>query len=62
MRGKISAKERQTVIDVCNVEEFDSLPSSQIIPILTDRDEYIASELSFYRILKAEYMLHHRSK
>lgn len=60
--NKLSAKERQAVIDVCNVEQFSSLPPSQIVPILADRGHYIASESSFYRILKAENMLHHRGK
>ncbi len=60
--NKLSVKERQAVIDTCNIEEFASLPPSQIVPILADRGEYIASESSFYRILKAENMLHHRGK
>ena len=60
--NKLSTKERQAVIDVCDVEEFSSLPPSQIVPILADRGEYIACESSFYRILKAENMLHHRGK
>ena len=60
--NKLSNDERQAVMAVCNVEEFSSLPPSQIIPILADRGEYLASESSFYRILKAENMLHHRGK
>ena len=60
--NKLSLRERQAVVDVCNVEEFASLPPSQIVPILADRGKYIASESSFYRILKAEGMLHHRGK
>lgn len=32
------------------------------MPILADRSEYLASESSFYRILKAKDMLHHRGK
>ena len=60
--NKLSVQERQAVIDVCNIEEFSSLPPSQIVPILADRGEYIASESSFYRILKTENMLHHRGK
>jgi hypothetical protein len=35
--NKLSAKERQAVIDVCNVQEFASLPPSQIVPTLADR-------------------------
>ena len=60
--NKLSNDERQAVMAVCNVEEFSSLPPSQIVPILADRGEYLASESSFYRILKAENMLHHRGK
>ncbi len=60
--NKLSAKERQAVIDVCNVQEFASLPPSKIVPILAARGEYITCELSFYRILNAENMLHHRGK
>lgn len=61
-RNKLSAQERQAVIDVCNEQEFASLPPSQIVPMLADRGKYIASESSFYRILKGENMLHHRGK
>ena len=50
------------MIDVCNSEVFASLPPSQIVPILADRGEYIASESSFYRVLHAQNMLHHRGK
>ena len=34
----------------------------QIVPILAERGKYIASESSFYRILKAENQLAHRHK
>jgi transposase InsO family protein len=61
-KNKLSTKERQQVIDICNDDEFASLPPSQIVPTLADRGEYIASESSFYRILKAENMLHQRGK
>lgn len=60
--NKLSQSERRAVIDVCNSEEFASLPPSQIVPILADRGEYIASESSFYRVLHAKNMLYHRGK
>jgi hypothetical protein len=60
--NKLNAQERQAVIDVCNKQKFSSLPPSQIVPILADRGKYIASDSSFYRILKAEGVLHHRGK
>ena len=36
--------------------------SSQIVPRLADKGIYIASESSFYRVLKAEKQLKHRQK
>jgi len=60
--NKLTEQERQSIIAVCNTEEFTSLPPSQIVPILADRGKYIASESSFYRVLKAEGLLHHRGK
>ena len=60
--NKLNDDERRLIITTCNTEEFSTLPPSQIVPILADRNEYIASESSFYRVLKAEGMLHHRGK
>lgn len=59
--NKLSALERQHVLTVANSDEFGSLPPSQIVPILADRGEYIASESTFYRILSAENQLQHRT-
>ena len=50
----LSAAERAVVLDVCNSEEFASLPPSQIVPKLADQGRYLASESSFYRILRAD--------
>lgn len=60
--NKLTETERQKVLEVCNSEEFATLPPSQIVPILADRGEYIASESSFYRVLKANNMLQHRGR
>jgi len=60
--NKLTEQERQSIIDICNAEEFASLPPSQIVPVLADKGTYIASESSFYRVLKAKGMLHHRGK
>ena len=38
------------------------LPPSQIVPRLADLGVYLASESSFYRILKAADQLHHRGR
>lgn len=44
---------------MCHQPEFQSLPPSQIVPRLADRHRYLASESSFYRILR-EANQHHR--
>ena len=60
--NKLSDDKRLAVMTVFNGAEFTSLPPSQIVPILANRGEYLASESSFYRILKAENTLYHRVK
>lgn len=40
--NKLSEAERQSVIDVCNSEEFASLPPSQIVPISPRSRVFIA--------------------
>jgi putative transposase len=58
----LSTAERAAVLDVCNSKEFSSLPPSQIVPKLADRVQYLASESSFYRILRANGLQHHRGR
>lgn len=53
-KRRLSPEERQAVLSVCNSEEFASKPPSQIVPILAEREEYICSESTMYRILKQE--------
>jgi len=60
--NQLSSDERQQVLDVCNQEEYASLPPSQIVPKLADQGTYLASEATFYRILKAEGQLNTRGR
>ncbi len=53
--NKLTPKERQDVLTVCNLAEYASLPPSQIVPDLLDKKTYVASESSFYRILKLKF-------
>lgn len=57
----LSEKEREKIIAIANSEAYASLSPSQIVPRLADKGEYIASESTFYRILKEEALLAHRS-
>lgn len=61
-RNKLSPEERQQVLDTCHQPEFASSPPSQIVPQLADRGEYLASESSFYRILREADEQHHRGR
>lgn len=61
-KNKLSEEEVQEVLKVVNQSEFQSLPPSQIVPTLADREIYIASESSFYRILRNHNMQYHRGR
>ena len=58
--NKLSDQEREQIITVANQAEFADLPPGQIVPQLADRGEYIASESTFYRVLRAAGQLKHR--
>jgi len=60
--NKLTEAERKAIVAVCNEPGFSSLPPSQIVPKLADRGEYIASESSFYRVLKAVGQRNHRGR
>lgn len=57
---QLTTQERERIVTVCNQPEYAHLPPSQIVPKLADQGEYIASESSFYRVLKTADQLHHR--
>jgi putative transposase len=59
---KLSEAEREQILEVANSGEFASLPPSQIVPTLADRGVYLASESSFYRVLKQAAQQHHRGR
>lgn len=58
--NKLSEQERQAVLSVVNSAEFAALAPSQIVPILAERGRYLASESTFYRILRDAKQLQHR--
>jgi transposase InsO family protein len=57
---KLTEIERAEVLVVANSKEFGHLPPSQIVPRLADQGCYLASESTFYRILREENQLVHR--
>jgi len=61
-QNKLTQQEANRIIDICTDPEFADKPPSQIVPILADRGEYVASESSFYRVLKSHNLSHHRGR
>lgn len=59
---QLTPQERERILAVCNQPEYQSLPPSQIVPRLADRGQYIASESSFYRVLKAHGQVNRRGR
>jgi len=60
--NKLTQTERDSILRVANSARFCDLPPCQIVPILADEGMYLASESTFYRVLKGEGQLVHRHK
>ena len=60
--NKLSEAERRKVVAWANAPEHRDLSPKQIVPRLADRGVYLASESTFYRVLRAEDLLAHRER
>jgi transposase InsO family protein len=60
--NKLNQNERDEIIDICCSERFKDLSPNEIVPILAEEGRYIASESTYYRILRQEDLLAHRSE
>lgn len=58
----LSQEERSAVLTQCNLPENKDKPPGQIVPTLADQGIYLASESTFYRVLKANSQLNHRGR
>ena len=58
----LSQEERLAVLTQCNLPENKDKPPGQIVPTLADQGIYLASESTFYRVLKANSQLNHRGR
>lgn len=61
-KNKLTREEKEEILEVVKKEEFVDLPPSQIVPKLADQGVYIASESTFYRVLREQKMQHHRGR
>lgn len=59
--NKLSPKERARVLAIANAPEHRDLGPKQIVPRLADQGEYVASESTFYRVLREEGQMKHRA-
>jgi len=60
--NKLSDDEKEELIQVANNEEYKNLSPHQIVPKLADAGVYLASESTFYRVLRENKQLKHRHK
>ena len=60
--NRLSEAERKKIVATANAPEHKDLSPKQIVPRLADRGLYLASESTFYRVLRAEDLLAHRDK
>ncbi|WP_330983936.1 MULTISPECIES: helix-turn-helix domain-containing protein, partial [Enterobacterales] len=60
--NRLSVEEEQQIRAVCHQPEYASLPPSQIVPRLADKGIYLASESTFYRVLRRSGEVHLRGR
>ncbi len=60
--NRLSQAEREALLDVANQPEFAHLCPHQLVPALADQGHYLASESTFYRVLRAADQLARRGK
>ncbi|GAB4411101.1 MAG: hypothetical protein OHK0056_14720 [Bacteriovoracaceae bacterium] len=60
--NKLTDAEKEEIVQISTTKEFMDLPPCQIVPTLADKGKYIASESSFYRVLRERKLLEHRGK
>lgn len=58
----LSDAERAEILAVANSDRFAEVPPGRIVPELADEARYIASESSFYRVLRDADQVRHRGR
>lgn len=61
-KNALSPKEKAEVLAVANTPEHRDLSPKQIVPKLADEGRYLASESSFYRVLREAEQMSHRGR
>lgn len=58
--NKLTSEEYNQLLSTANSKTYQNLSPNKIVPMLADKGVFIASESTFYRILRAEKQLAHR--
>ena len=61
-KNKLSAAERARVLELANSPLYRDKSPKQIVPLLADAGTYVASESTFYRVLREAKQLTHRGR
>jgi putative transposase len=60
--NRLSDAERRKLVAVATSREFRDKPPTQLVPLLADQGIYLASESTFYRVLRAEKLQSRRGR
>ena len=60
--NRLSETERQKILEVASSPEYASTPPAHIVHSLADHGIYLASESTFYRVLREANQQHHRGR
>ena len=60
--NRMSGKEEEQIISICCSERFRNTAPNEIVAILAEEGEYIASESTMYRVLRKKGLLKHRAE
>ncbi|MBF5058495.1 transposase, IS3 family protein, partial [Alcanivorax sp. 521-1] len=61
-RNGLSESERDAVVALCNALDYRSRPPAYIVADQADQGRYLASESTFYRVLRDYGQRHHRGR
>jgi len=60
--NKLGEEEKEKILEIVNRPEYADLPPSKIVPLLADSGQYVASESTFYKVLREKGQLSHRHR
>ncbi len=61
-KSALSEQERADILKIANSPEYRSKSPKQIVPLLAGRGVYLASEATFYRLLRAKGQVKQRER